>query len=70
MRPERKLIIDSLGAVVAEKRMRMQSLGMMNANTDEVSRMRLSIDYAQAQADLHTAEAALRAAIKGEQSER
>ena len=59
----KKLVLVSLGALVAEKRARVNAVGMMNANTDEVTRMRLSMDYAQAQSDLMNAESALRAAM-------
>ena len=61
----KKLVLVSLGALVAEKRARLNAVGMMNANTDEVTRMRLSMDYAQAQADLTNAESALQAAMNG-----
>jgi hypothetical protein len=61
MTPERKSILDSLGAVVAEKRARFQGLGMMNvAGLSEVERARRSMEYSQAQADLLNAENALR----------
>jgi putative aminopeptidase FrvX len=61
MEAARKMILDRMGAIVAEKRQRVQMLGMMNANTDEVTRMRQSIEYSQALANLANAEADLRA---------
>ena len=63
MKPEHKVIVDGLSAVVAEKRQRFQNLGMMNANVDEATRMRQSMQLSQAQSELWNAEDALRAAI-------
>jgi hypothetical protein len=66
MNDVRKIVIDALARIVAEKRIRVMNIGMTNSNTDEVTRMRLSIDYAQAQSDLSNAEEALRAEMSRE----
>jgi hypothetical protein len=61
----RNLEIDALSKIVAQRRVRVESLGMMNVNgRDEADRMRLSMDYSQAQADLWNAESDLRLAIE------
>jgi hypothetical protein len=65
MTPERKSVLDSLGAAVAKKRLVFQQLGMQNVNgLDEVEKARASVQYAQARAELWNAEAALRAEIE------
>jgi hypothetical protein len=64
--PEKRAILQALGASVAEKRARLQSLGMIGVSDDEVQRMQLSMQYSQAQADLWNAEGALRAALAKE----
>lgn len=64
MTPAKQMVIDSLSALVAEKRRNFQACGMMNvAGLNEADRMRSSMAYQQAQADLWNAESALRAAI-------
>lgn len=58
-------IIGALAASVAEKRQRLQQLGMMNVfGVDEIERARLSMEYSQAIAELTNAERDLRAAIR------
>ncbi len=64
MSEERKLILDCLGAVVAEKRLFFQGLRMQNTyGLNEVAGARLSMRFAQAQAELLNAESILRAEI-------
>jgi phosphoribosyl-AMP cyclohydrolase len=64
MKPEHRAIIDGLAASVAEKRQRVEGLGMMNAaGVDEATRMRQSMAYTQARSELWNAEDDLRAAI-------
>jgi hypothetical protein len=63
-----KLVIQSLSTLVAEKRQLVQGLGMMNANVDEATRMRQSMQFAQARSELWNAEDALRSAIAAEEA--
>lgn len=65
---DKKAIIDSLSALVAERRTRLQTMGMQNvASLNEADRMRTSMAYAQARAELMNAEDALRAAIRSQE---
>jgi hypothetical protein len=64
MDADKKAILDALGAVVAEKRQYLNSLGMVNVSgRDEVERMQLTMRYSQAQSAVANAENALRSAI-------
>ena len=60
-----ELVIQSLSNIVAEKRQRFEALGMQNVyGVDEAEKMRRSMAYCQAQAELRNAESLLRAEIE------
>ena len=59
-----KLELDALAAILREKRIAYESIGAMNVNgLGELDAMRLSMRYAQAQAEYFNARDALAAAI-------
>lgn len=61
---EQELWIDSLASIVAQKRSALEGLGVMSVNgKDYADRMRMSMTFTQAVAELANAEQALKFAI-------